>query len=41
MEKLERFPLLTRDLPDLTDRYSERKEAAKKMQECLNLKDAT
>jgi len=41
MEELLRFTLLTCDRPDLTDRYSERKEAAKKMQECLNLKDAT
>ncbi len=41
MEELVRFTLLTRDRPDLTDRYSERKEAAKKVQERLNLKDAT
>ena len=41
MEELVRFTLLTRDRPDLTDRYSERKEAVEKVQERLNLKDAT
>ncbi|MCB5412342.1 arsenical resistance protein ArsH [Pseudogemmobacter faecipullorum] len=40
MEELVRFTLLTRDRPYLTDRYSERKEAAEKLQERLNLKDA-
>lgn len=41
MEELVRFTLLTRYRPDLTDRYSERKEAAEQLQERLNLKDAT
>lgn len=40
MEELVRFTLLTRDRPYLTDRYSERKEAAEKLHERLNLKDA-
>lgn len=41
MEELVKFTLLTRDRPSLTDRYSERKETAEKVQERLNLKDAT
>ncbi len=42
MEELVKFTLLTRDLsPFLTDRYSERKEAAAKLEERLNLKAAT
>ena len=40
MEELVRFTLLTRSRPDLTDRYSERKEAAEKLHERLNLKGA-
>jgi arsenical resistance protein ArsH len=39
MEELMKFTLLTRDCsPYLTDRYSERKEEAAKLQERLALK---
>ncbi|MEG4644332.1 NAD(P)H-dependent oxidoreductase, partial [Paracoccus sp. APAP_BH8] len=42
MEELVKFTLLTRDLSAfLTDRYSERKETAAKLEERLNLKAAT
>lgn len=42
MEELVRFTLLTRDLSGfLTDRYSERKETAAKLEARVNLKDAT
>ncbi|MEG4641467.1 NAD(P)H-dependent oxidoreductase, partial [Paracoccus sp. APAP_BH8] len=42
MEELVKFTLLTRDLSAfLTDRYSERKEAAAKLEERVNLKAAT
>ena len=42
MEELVKFTLLTRDLSGfLTDRYSERKETAAKLEARVNLKDAT
>jgi arsenic resistance protein ArsH len=42
MEELVKFTLLTRDLSAaLTDRYSERREAAAKLEARLNLKAAT
>ncbi|WJS84065.1 arsenical resistance protein ArsH [Paracoccus sp. TOH] len=42
MEELVKFTLLTRDLSAfLTDRYSERREAAAKLEERVNLKAAT
>lgn len=42
MEELVKFTLLTRHLsPFLTDRYSERKEAASKLEERVSLKAAT
>ncbi|MFC3568740.1 arsenical resistance protein ArsH [Paracoccus simplex] len=42
MEELVKFTLLTRDLSAfLTDRYSERREAAAKLEERMNLKAAT
>ena len=37
MEGLVKFTLLTRDVAALTDRYSERKEAAAKLDERLDL----
>uniref|UniRef100_UPI0010AA9BA2 arsenical resistance protein ArsH n=1 Tax=Falsirhodobacter xinxiangensis TaxID=2530049 RepID=UPI0010AA9BA2 len=41
MEELVRFTLLTRDRPDLTDRYSERKETAAELSARVNQKSAT
>ncbi|QUS36137.1 arsenical resistance protein ArsH [Falsirhodobacter algicola] len=41
MEELVRFTLMTRGRADLTDRYSERKEEAAKVQDRLNLNRAT
>ena len=42
MEELVKFTLLTRDLSGfLTDRYSERKETAAKLEARVNLKEAT
>ncbi|WP_449265782.1 arsenical resistance protein ArsH [Falsirhodobacter xinxiangensis] len=41
MEELVRFTLLTRDRPDLTDRYSERKETAAELSARVNQTSAT
>jgi len=41
MEELVRFTLLTRNRPDLTDRYSERKETAAELSARVNQKSAT
>ncbi|WP_421780956.1 arsenical resistance protein ArsH [Falsirhodobacter deserti] len=41
MEELVKFTLLTRGRPDLTDRYSERKETAEELSARVNQKNAT